>query len=363
MKKDTNRLRLAKKALESGSYDRKTIEYIFPELKESEDERIRNGLIGYFRAGKCENISSYHGISTNDILAWLEKQSEHANFRDKIQIGDKVTRNEDGMLVKRIAKKDEKQDEQEPADEAKPKFKVGDWVIDKNGIVKQILSYKDCIYKHTDGYSSKMFEDEWRLWDITKDAKEGDILIHNECTFIFMGIKDGIVQALEENLLDGTNPVPFGEPSKGKDYYYPAIKEQRDALIKAMADAGYTFDFEKRELKKIEQKHTPKHKVGDTIYYNSFGEVKSMIVANIVTDNTDNPMYEDENGSAVFEKDLVEQKPTWSEEDEQFLLVCKNALAKYQVSDKWDASIISQWLENRLKPLRFQSSTNTGETH
>lgn len=37
-----------------------------------EDEKIRNGLIGYFRAGKCEKISSYHGISTNDILAWLE---------------------------------------------------------------------------------------------------------------------------------------------------------------------------------------------------------------------------------------------------------------------------------------------------
>jgi hypothetical protein len=29
----------------------------------------------------------------------------------------------------------------------------------------------------------------------------------------------------------------------------PAIKEQRDTLIKAMADAGYTFDFEKKELK------------------------------------------------------------------------------------------------------------------
>lgn len=47
-----------------------------------------------------------------------------------------------------------------------------------------------------------------------------------------------------------------------------------------------------------------------------------------------------------------EQKPTeWSEEDEQFLLVCKNALAKYQVSDKWDAGIISRWLENKIKAM------------
>ena len=72
-------------------------------------------------------------------------------------------------------------------------------------------------------------------------------------------------------------------------------------------------------MKKIDPWYTPKYKVGDTVYYSSFGEVKSMVVANIVTDSTDNPMYEDENGSAVFEKDLIEQKPAWSEEDEYML--------------------------------------------
>lgn len=47
-----------------------------------------------------------------------------------------------------------------------------------------------------------------------------------------------------------------------------------------------------------------------------------------------------------------EQNPAWSEEDEQFLLICKNALRKYQTSDHWDANIISNWLEERLKSLR-----------
>ena len=57
-----------------------------------------------------------------------------------------------------------------------------------------------------------------------------------------------------------------------------------------------------------------------------------------------------------MESKPCEQKPTeWSKEDGQYLLVCKNALAKYQVSDKWDATIISQWLENKLKSLRPQS--------
>ena len=34
----------------------------------------------------------------------------------------------------------------------------------------------------------------------------------------------------------------------------PATKEQRDTLEKVMTDAGYTFNFEKKELKEIEQK-------------------------------------------------------------------------------------------------------------
>lgn len=61
--------------------------------------------------------------------------------------------------------------------------------------------------------------------------------------------------------------------------------------------------------KQGEQKHVPKHKIGDTIYYSSFGEVESMVVSNVVMDGTDNPMYEDKEGNAVFEKDLIEQNP------------------------------------------------------
>ena len=37
---------------------------------------------------------------------------------------------------------------------------------------------------------------------------------------------------------------------------HPSTKEQRDTLMKAIADAGYIFDIEKKELKKIEQKST-----------------------------------------------------------------------------------------------------------
>lgn len=81
-----------------------TCEVIFPELKESEDEKIRKALLRFHKS-----TIDIDGIKGGDILAWLEKQGEHANFRNKIQIGDKVTRNEDDVLVnmsqlKRVAK-------------------------------------------------------------------------------------------------------------------------------------------------------------------------------------------------------------------------------------------------------------------
>lgn len=55
---------------------------------------------------------------------------------------------------------------------------------------------------------------------------------------------------------------------------------------------------------------------------------------------------------------LPQPKQEWSEEDEQYLLVCKNALSKYQVTEKWDAGIISRWLETKLKSLRSQKQQN-----
>ena len=93
-----------------------TLERIFPELKESDDKRVKNKLIEFFK-GYSPDKEWWGNITQRDILTWLEKQGEHANFLDKIQIGDKVTRNEDGVLVNlsqlnRIAKSAEKQGEQ-----------------------------------------------------------------------------------------------------------------------------------------------------------------------------------------------------------------------------------------------------------
>ena len=50
------------------------VETIFPELKESEDERIRKAIINVFASHKFYEV--YYGASVEDILAWLEAQGE-----------------------------------------------------------------------------------------------------------------------------------------------------------------------------------------------------------------------------------------------------------------------------------------------
>jgi hypothetical protein len=61
--------------LDCTSEERKVVEYITPELKESEDEKIRKELIAIYSVGAKANAKT-GDIPDKDIVAWLEKQGE-----------------------------------------------------------------------------------------------------------------------------------------------------------------------------------------------------------------------------------------------------------------------------------------------
>ena len=138
--------KIAERVYDNGStvINRNDLEEMFPELKkESEDERIRKALIYHYQGDGCICTNEYR-IDYKDIRTWLEKQGEHANFRNKIQIGDKVTRNEDGVLVNlsqlnRVAKKDEKQGEQKPVEMKSAEESLGISSDEYNKIVDECI--------------------------------------------------------------------------------------------------------------------------------------------------------------------------------------------------------------------------------
>ena len=57
-------------------------EHIFPELRESEDERIRKALLGFF--GEQCDMSDVNGVYAYEVVEWLEKQKEKTENARKI---------------------------------------------------------------------------------------------------------------------------------------------------------------------------------------------------------------------------------------------------------------------------------------
>lgn len=234
---------------------------LIPELRESEDEVIGKELIRLFTA---DSVEQYGDITNKQVIAWLEKQGNLTDFCNKIQVGDNVTRNPDGILVnlsqlKRVAK-DKEQGDQKPSPE--PKFNVGDWIARKGFHPVLILNIDKNKYEieftddGTKGFHSIDFVDgHWHLWTID-DAVDGDVLIYRydgkELIMIYEGLGrsfDGEVVA--HALLDGNGYFDVsvgGVCCKFMENLTPATKEQRDLLFQKMADTGYEWDVNKKKL-------------------------------------------------------------------------------------------------------------------
>lgn len=74
---------------------------IFPELKESEDERILKNLKAVVKA---YDMWAERGLDMNDILAWLEKQGEQKQtvIIPRFRVGDVITSTKNSALKYKI---------------------------------------------------------------------------------------------------------------------------------------------------------------------------------------------------------------------------------------------------------------------
>jgi len=294
---------------------------ISTELKESEDEKIRKSIINLVIKSAQNGGMALHKWESQQMIAWLEKQGEQKSYVSE-------TMNEKEDFDNGFTRMMEK--EQKTVDKVEPKFKAGDWITNGKCTWKIDSIDEDMYYNNHCGIDCggdiKSIDEEYHLWTI-QDAKAGDVILDGSNPFIFKKTKYQSKHCyafcgIEQNGNFVVNPYNwYGKEDSSEVWTWgrnlkPATKEQSNTLFAKMKEAGYEWNAEKKELKRIEQKYTPKHKVGDTIYYNSFGEVNSMVVANVVTDSTNNPMYEDKEGNAVFEKALIEQKSATMSLDE-----------------------------------------------
>ena len=306
------------------------VEYIFPELEESKDERIRKEIIETFKILGDGKIPV--DINYADIFTWLEKQGEPVEinpteFDTRLQalIGkfDSLPKKE---LIGSLSfwlnvvqndgtyKPDEKQGEQKPiiemksaeeslgisseeyndivndclygesnsSDKVEPKFKAGDWVIRNNeytGVPVQVIEFKGYYRCNLNGevvtLTPNDVHNNFHLWTI-QDAKDGDVIVygdnpddyHIEVIMLFKAQRNEYSAETYFHIFDNNYRVnDWCDCGKST---HPATKEQCDTLFAKMKEAGYEWDAEKKELKKIEQKSTNENltDVGHEYYSN-----------------------------------------------------------------------------------------------
>jgi hypothetical protein len=198
---------------------------VFPELCESEDEKIRKELIAFlnhYHTGQGKTV-----VYDNDWISWLEKQGS-----------------------------------QKSIEKVEPKFKVGDWVVhdmsDGRKVIRQIVNMTNKSYV-LDGEDFNTFyfndlENDYHLWSI-QDAKDGDVLSAEKQPFIYNGkfteLKVGAYCGLD--YLGNFVVSQYSQKCNWacNENIRHTTEEQRDLLFQKMKEAGYEWDAEKKELKNI----------------------------------------------------------------------------------------------------------------
>ena len=259
-----------------GSFHRADLQKMFPELCESDDERIRKGLIQYFNDF---NLDTFAGLDPKKILAWLEKQGKPVEInptefdlrlnRLLVQF-ESLTKEElasslsfylnvvkNGWPYKIEKKQGEKVDN---ANKVEPKFKVGDWITDGKALLCITKFEIDYGYelKAIDGevlhfVSPDLVEAYYHHWSI-QDAKDGDVLYSPSHRLIWI-YKDNEHYYACVNMNYVTKNVATNGLIIIPNDACPATKDEQTILFDRMEEAGHEWDVEKKELKDIEHKH------------------------------------------------------------------------------------------------------------
>ena len=251
---------------------------------ENEDERLRKTAISFLK-----DFAEQGYENAVECIDWLEKQGEPnpysgVSFKYNGHTWGMCARDNgveilvDGEIKERIFLDNEPQDKsaleaiKEEKVDNEPKFKVGDWVVNKFGDSFHIDSLDKKNYQVSNGKGNYNYfpiskQDEMHLWAI-QDAKDGDVLSLSwledknlfEKIIIFKKYhSDGVIGLYSTPCVEGygntfkNGKMIFNEkvPYYSKTWtcnLHPSTKEQRDFLFQKIKEAGYEWDADKKEL-------------------------------------------------------------------------------------------------------------------
>lgn len=138
-----------------------TLERIFPELKEENDERIKKNCIHFLELQKQHHAATFE---IEECIDWLEKQGEQKPTIEMKSAEESlgISSEEYNKIIDKLI-----YDEQKHTDKVEPKFKVGDRIRHK-------VTNKDDVYEITkvydDSYSIAGFN--WMIYIKYQDQYE-----------------------------------------------------------------------------------------------------------------------------------------------------------------------------------------------
>lgn len=300
-----------KQMIADGQISREVAEKYFPELRENKDVRMKNFIsneLACLRALDEKGTVRYNELT--EAMAWLEKQAEQKSTLPKWKyksdntplLRDSLILNEYGCVAKspsgalvsdvwvidydeliKLPKEEfEKQSEQETlcdkrkkeqpshscqditalgrcAVEHEQKFYEGDWIACEELSTGKIIRLDGDRYEVEFIDGSKGFphidyvDRDFHLWTI-QDAKDGDILYSIRVNAIIL-YKYRSSDDIHINAYCALQKGIFIKQEMLWDRdFVPATREQRDLFFQKMKEAGYEWNAKKKELKKIEQK-------------------------------------------------------------------------------------------------------------
>ena len=137
--------------------------------------------------------------------------------------------------------------------EAKPKFDVGDWIVNRfDGYYDLVIRYDNDYYVCESSGFPKDYELEYRLWNI-HDAQPGHLLYDPKTGFIlwFRRLYYGRIKVFCSVNEDGSDfrIYGYGESytSANDTTIRPADAKQREMLIAKTREAGYDLMYNSKE--------------------------------------------------------------------------------------------------------------------
>ena len=273
----------------NGDEHKKSTEYIFPELKVNEDEKIRENCIHFLELQKAHCAATF---AIDECIAWIEKQDKttdninveemvlrYSQTRDGswgLPVNCQIKAYRQGILdavnmfgIKQSEQKlqgntdpaETNEEQVDNANEGEPKFKVGDWITNR-GNSYLIAAIEDNMYLfEIGGYTNEKLnwdtienvDKHYHLWTI-QDALDCDILVNGSNIFIFSHISGTRVMGYCHINLD--NKMVYDDKGKNECFglidavFTPATREQRGYLFSTLFANGYTWDICKQEIKK-----------------------------------------------------------------------------------------------------------------